>query len=255
MVKSKGVKLGNTIPIIKINLSKLPSIGSGREVGNKKAGVSSVTYTYEGDTIMGVPKGIIEQLNYTLVEGRDRPGDSFSYWRWIKDGDTKYDITQLKIDTAQEDGKLDQTKLKTFISGISQRLALLRTDFNSIKRTFFYGEVPSASGIDLIPIKNALAKPEDDFIEHQFVEKTTTAVSLVQSATQTAASSSVAKVTDTRKELTDKIDKTSTTLQQRLEQEQAKDTLQQQQIREDLQAQITRNDAYYREKYGKPTTT
>lgn len=249
-VKDKSVKLGNTIPIIKIDLAKLPTIGVGRELGNKKAGVSSVTYTYEGEMNMGVPQGIIDQLNYTLVEGIDRPGDTYSYWNWIKDSDTKYSIKQLTVDNVQEDGKFDQKKLTTFLKGVGDRLTLLRSDFNSIKRTFFYGEVPSAGGIDLILIKNATAKPEDDFIVHQYVEKETTTIGVQQSATQTAASSSVAKVDEAKRTLSDKIDRTSTTFQQRLEEEQAKDTFQQQQIRQDLQSQITQNDAYYREKYG-----
>ena len=249
-VKDKSVKLGNTIPIIKIDLAKLPTIGVGRELGNKKAGVSSVTYTYEGEMNNGVPQGIIDQLNYTLVEGIDRPGDTYSYWNWIKDSDTKYSIKQLTVDNVQEDGKFDQKKLTTFLKGVGDRLTLLRSDFKSIKRTFFYGEVPSAGGIDLILIKNATAKPEDDFIVHQYVEKETTTIGVQQSATQTAASSSVAKVDEAKKTLSDKIDRTSTTFQQRLEEEQAKDTFQQQQIRQDLQSQITQNDAYYREKYG-----
>ena len=249
-VKDKSVKLGNTIPIIKIDLAKLPTIGVGRELGNKKAGVSSVTYTYEGEMNMGVPQGIIDQLNYTLVEGIDRPGDTYSYWNWIKDSDTKYSIKQLTVDNVQEDGKFDQKKLTTFLKGVGDRLTLLRSDFKSIKRTFFYGEVPSAGGIDLILIKNATAKPEDDFIVHQYVEKETTTIGVQQSATQTAASSSVAKVDEAKRTLSDKIDRTSTTFQQRLEEEQAKDTFQQQQIRQDLQSQITQNDAYYREKYG-----
>lgn len=253
-VKDKSVKLGNTIPIIKIDLAKLPTIGVGRELSNKKAGVSSVTYTYEGEMNMGVPQGIIDQLNYTLVEGINRPGDTYSYWNWIKDSDTKYSIKQLTVDNVQEDGKFDQKKLTAFLKGVGDRLTLLRSDFKSIKRTFFYGEVPSAGGIDLIPIKNATAKPEDDFIVHQYVEKETTTIGVQQSATQTAASSSVAKVDEAKKTLTDKIDRTSTTLQQQLQEEQAKDTIQQQQIRQDLQSQITRNDAYYREKYGKPDT-
>ena len=249
-VKDKSVKLGNTIPIIKIDLAKLPTIGLGRELGNKKAGVSSVTYTYEGEMNMGVPQGIIDQLNYTLVEGINRPGDTYSYWNWIKDSDTKYSIKQLTVDNVQEDGKFDQKKLTAFLKGVGDRLTLLRSDFKSIKRTFFYGEVPSAGGIDLILIKNATAKPEDDFIVHQYVEKETTTIGVQQSATQTAASSSVAKVDEAKKTLSDKIDRTSTTFQQRLEEEQAKDTFEQQQIRQDLQSQITQNDAYYREKYG-----
>ncbi len=249
-VKDKEVKLGNTIPIIKVNIDKLSSIGEGRKLSNDKAGVESVTYSYDTEKVMGVPKGIVDQLNYTLVESSLRPGDTFSYWDWIDNADTKYNVTQLKIDNAQEDGKLDQKKLKTFISGVDSRLKALRSDFNSIKRTFFYGEVPSASGIKVTKAINQIAQPEDDIIKHQYVEKSSTALGINQSATQTAASSSVAKVEDAKKTLTDRIERTSSNLQAQIAEEQAKDSLQQQQIRQDLQAQITRNDAYYRERYG-----
>lgn len=249
-VKDKEVQLGNTIPIIKIDLAKLLTIGVGRELGNQKAGVKSVTYTYEGEMNDGVPQGIIDQLNYTLVEGINRPGDTYSYWNWIKDSDTKYSIKQLTVENVQEDGKFDQKKLTTFLKGVGDRLTLLRSDFNSIKRTFFYGEVPSAEGINLTLIKNTTAKPEEDFIVHQFVEKVTTTIGVQQSATQTAASSSVAKVEQTKRELNNKIEGTTITLQEQLAQEQAKDSLIQQQIRQDLQSQITQNDAYYRERYG-----
>lgn len=252
-VKDKEVKLGKTIPIIKVNIDKLSTIGEGRRVSNDKAGVESITYSYDTEKVMGVPKGVIDQLNYTLVESSLRPGDTFSYWDWIDNADTKYNVTQLKVDNAQEDGKLDQKKLKAFVSGIDSRLQALRSDFNSIKRTFFYGEIPSASGIKVTKAINQIAQPEDDIVNHQFVEKSTTTIGVTQSATQTAASSSVVKVEETKKALTDKIERTTSNLQAQLAEEQQKDSLQQQQIREDLQSQITRNDAYYREKYGKNT--
>lgn len=252
-VKDKSVKLGNTIPIVKVDISKLKPIGLSRETANKKSGVDSVTYIYEGEEIDGIPKGIINQLNYTLVESIQRPGDSFSYWKWVKDGDSKYNIDTLKIDNAQEDGKFDPKKLKTFITGVNERLKLLRNDFHSLTDTFKLGDTPSAEGIELVRIINASAKPEDDIVSNQYVKKTTTLVGVAQSATQTAVSSSVVKIDNTKKELGDRIDKTTTTLQQQLASEQAKDSIQQQQIREDLQSQITRNDAYYREKYGNQT--
>ena len=187
MVRDKGVKLGSTIPIIKIDLNRLPTIGDSRKLPNSKAGVDSVVYTYQGEEVMGVPKGIIDQLNYTLVEEINRPGDTFDYWKWIKDDNPNYNLAQLNVDTAQEDGKLDKNKLTTFVTTIGERLAALRKDFNSIKRTFFYGEVPSSADAYVDRMKNYTVNPDDDIVVHQYVEKTTTVVNTITPATQKTA--------------------------------------------------------------------
>lgn len=187
MVRDKQVKLGSTIPIIKLDFSRLPTIAATRKDFNTKAGVETSTYIYQSEEIMGVPKGIIEQLNYTMVEGEKRPGDTFSYWKWIKDNNPNYNLKQLNIDTAQEDGKLDKTKLKTFVTTVGERLTALRKDFNSIKRTFFYGEKPASMDAYLLNLKDYSVNPEDDITEHQFVEKTTTVVKTTTPATQQTA--------------------------------------------------------------------
>lgn len=132
--------MGKTIPIIEINTEALGTLGESRDANNRFAAVKSVDYGYETEKVSGIPKGLLEQINYTLKEKGTRPADTFSIWDLGLTGD--YSIEQLKVQTAQDDGSLDKTKLDTFTSGISDRLGILRDDFNSIKEIFYNGKNP-----------------------------------------------------------------------------------------------------------------
>ena len=146
-VKGKSVKLGGTIPIITINVSKLESVGMTRDTLNKNAGVSSVDYIYEGDKRDGIPNNLIRQINFTLDEASLRPGDTFELFDMQLADASVYDTSLLKITTTQEDGKFDKEKLKTFLTDIDRRLGILRTDFNMIQDTFYKGATPTTKGI------------------------------------------------------------------------------------------------------------
>jgi hypothetical protein len=249
-VGEKDVVIGKTIPIIKIDVSKLRDIGVSRELSNSKGGVKEVEYIYDTEKVMGVPKGIIDQINWTLVDGIERPSDGFSYWKWVKDGDTKYSIDSLKIVTAQEDGKFDRGKLSEFLVGIKSRLNLLNKDFNSIKRTFFYGEVPSAEGISLEVLRGVVSKPEDDIINHQYVEKNSSIVSVLPTPSEKGITSTQKKIDSVTEQLTTEIQRQSSQIKEELESAQQSDSVQQQSLREDLNRQISRTEAFYKEKYG-----
>lgn len=132
--------MGKTIPIIEINTEALGSLGDSRDANNRFAAVKSVDYGYETEKVNGIPKGLLDQINYTLKEKGSRPADTFSIWDLGLAGD--YSIEQLKVQTAQEDGSLDQKKLDAFTTGTSERLGILREDFNSIKEIFYNGNVP-----------------------------------------------------------------------------------------------------------------
>lgn len=153
-----GKKIGSSIPIIRIDVSKLVESGNGQDLRIANAGVESVEYIYETELEMGIPIGLINQLNYTLKEGATRPGDSFSLWDMNLGDDTLYSIQALNITTAQEDGKLDTQKLEEFLSQLGTRLGELRKDFNSIKGTFYNGEPPINKG--LIRFTNRVASTE-----------------------------------------------------------------------------------------------
>ena len=146
-VKGKGVKIGGTIPIVTINVNRLESVGTSRDVLNKNAGVSSVDYIYEGDKTEGIPNNLIKQINFTLDESAQRPGDTFELFDMQLADATVYDTSLLKITTTQEDGKFDKEKLKGFLTDIDKRLGILRTDFNMIQDTFYKGVTPTTKGI------------------------------------------------------------------------------------------------------------
>ena len=137
-----GTTMGKTVPIIEVNIAGLEATGSRRDIVNNFAGVKSVDYVYETPTIMGVPEGILEQINYTLDPNTQRPEDAFEIWQMNLIGD--YSIEKLKTDTAQADGKLDKEKLAAFTKGVGERLKLLQKDLNVIKGIFYRGELAEA---------------------------------------------------------------------------------------------------------------
>ena len=186
-----GKTIGSSIPIIKIDVSKLVKSGDAQDQKIANAGVESVEYIYETELEMGIPKGLINQLNYTLKEGVQRPGDSFALWDMNLGDDTLYSIQALNITTAQEDGKLDTAKLREFLGSLGDRLSLLRTDFNSIKETFYNGNPPINKG--LIQIQNRVASTEDtqDSAPRQRVIKETKTIGVVVNASSTEVTSSV----------------------------------------------------------------
>ena len=186
-----GRAIGKSIPIIKIDVSKLVESGNAQDQKIINAGVESVEYIYETELEMGIPKGLINQLNYTLKEGVQRPGDSFSLWDMNLGDDTLYSIQALNITTAQEDGKLDTAKLREFLGALGDRLSLLRKDFNSIKDTFYNGNPPVSKG--LIKFTNRVATTEDtqDSAARQVVIKETEIVGVVVNASSTEVTSSV----------------------------------------------------------------
>ncbi len=153
-----GKPIGSSIPIIKIDVSKLMASGEEQDQKIVNAGVESVEYIYETELEMGIPKGLINQLNYTLKEGALRPGDSFSLWDMNLGDDTLYSIQALNVSTAQEDGKLDTIKLQEFLRSLGDRLTQLRKDFNSIKGTFYNGVPPINKG--KIQVQNRVASTE-----------------------------------------------------------------------------------------------
>ena len=134
--------MGKTVPVIEVNVSNLPATGSRRDISNSFAGVRDVDYIYETPTIDGIPEGILDQINYTIDPATERPMDHFTVWKLGLTAD--YTIEKLITSTAQEDGKLDTAKLQTFLSGLGDRLKLLRKDFNIIKTVFYKGELPEA---------------------------------------------------------------------------------------------------------------
>jgi hypothetical protein len=189
-----GKRIGGSIPIIKIDVSKLVKSGEEQDQKILNAGVESVEYIYETETQMGIPKGLINQLNYTLKEGAQRPGDSYSLWDMNLGDDTLYSIQALNITTAQEDGKLDTAKLQEFLSSLGDRLTELRRDFNGIKETFYNGVPPINKGT--IEFKDRVASTEQtqDFPPRQMVIKETETIRVVGTPNSTTVTQTTTPV-------------------------------------------------------------
>ena len=189
-----GKKIGSSIPIIKIDVSKLMKSGEEQDQKILNAGVESVEYIYETELEMGIPKGLINQLNYTLKEGAQRPGDSYSLWDMNLGDETLYSIQALNVATAQEDGKLDTAKLKEFLGSLGDRLKELRKDFNSIKDTFYNGVPPINKG--KIQFQNRVASTEQtqDFPPRQMVIKETETIRVVGTPNSTTVTETATPV-------------------------------------------------------------
>ena len=140
-IKGKETIVGQTLPILKVDLSNLNEVAQKRNQIGNYAGVADVLYTHQTPTVKGIPQGVIDQLNYTLVQDIERPSDKFSIWDLGLEAD--YSLETLKIETQQGDKVLDKTKLKKFLAGVADKLALLRKDFNTIKGIYYRGLAPT----------------------------------------------------------------------------------------------------------------
>jgi hypothetical protein len=154
----EGKMMGGGIPILSINTTALALKGEERDLKNRNAGVDSVDYLYEGELVNGIPKSLLNQINYFLNENKDTPpADVFTLWNWKFAGD--YSVDVLVTATKQKDNFLDRAKLTEFLGGVSQRLRLLREDFNAIKYVFFNATTPPNNGYTTV---SRVASAEED---------------------------------------------------------------------------------------------
>lgn len=169
-VKEIIVKTGKTVPIIEVKTEGLVQKISEQDRLVPFAGVSGVDFLTETELVDGIPKGLIQQIDYTLTEEGQRPADRFLLSDLNLGAD--YSIDQLKVDTAQEDGTLNQDKLKTFLTEINARLKVLREDFNNIKRIHYLGQQPTGSSLTTTEwIQVASAEESDPTEGEQLVIK------------------------------------------------------------------------------------
>jgi len=217
MVKDKEVKVGKTIPIIEITINNLSTIGDERDIRNRNAGIASVDYIYEGEKLDGVPKGLIDQINYTLSPDIDRPMDKFSVYALELGDDTSvYNILPLNVSTAQVDGILDKVKLETFLSDIKSRLKILNEDFNMIKGVFLEGKEPSTLGRVNLELK-AETNPKEETTQIVYKYSTTTGVqSTPQQTTAELTTTTSTKLAQQNQSLTEQIQSTGQRLQRDL---------------------------------------
>ncbi len=169
----KGAQIGKSIPIIRLDASKLAPLATQQDAQNDKAGVRDATYVFEGDTLDGtIPSLLIEQINYTLLPNVTRPIDNFDLWNIQLAGD--YSIESLVVETAQSGSRVDLDKLAKLMSGVNERVQILRDDFNIIKDVYYNGKIPPNSGwtnVSKLAENDTTPNPESEVNEEQVVFK------------------------------------------------------------------------------------
>ena len=149
-VKDKEVIVGKTVKIIELNVNNLTDIMASRDTLNLNAGAVDVIYGPETNKVDGVPKGLIDQINYTLDKVSERPMDEYSIFDFYTMVDYKnnekashYKITPLLVQTQQADTIFDPAKLREYLIEIGNKLKLLENDFNLIQDIFYEAKLPN----------------------------------------------------------------------------------------------------------------
>ena len=192
-VKGKKVTIGKTVKIIELDIEKLNTAIQEREFMNRKSGVISVRYTNDETTLIeGIPKKLIDQINYTLDKASDRPSDRFEvvdYFKMVdKEINPYYTIKPIRTVTDQQKTIFDPKKLATFIVELSDQLAKLKQDFNTIQETFFKGIIPTPNTYGVL-IQDKVAKPDvdDPDTDHSVKTNTSELISVEPTPLQTIA--------------------------------------------------------------------
>ena len=181
-VKDKEVIIGKTVKIIELDVVSLQKTIQDREFMNRQSGVVGIEYTTDTkDSIDGIPKKLIDQINYTLDKESGRPSDKFEvvdYEKMVdKELNPHYTFVPIAIVTDQEKTIFDPLKLQTFLIELSDQLSLLRRDFNTIQSTFFTGSIPTPNLYGIIQ-KDLIAQSDvDDDTTHSI--KTTESSTLI----------------------------------------------------------------------------
>ena len=149
-VKDKQVIVGKTVKIIELNVDNLTTIMASRDEANTNAGVTDVVYGPETKLVDGIPKGLIDQINYTLDKESERPSDEYSIFDFYSmvdwNNNTKaehYKITPLLVQTQQADTIFEPAKLREYLTEVGDKLKLLENDFNLIQDIFYEAKLPN----------------------------------------------------------------------------------------------------------------
>ena len=253
--KLKGASIGKSIPIIKINDSKLAGLSSTQEDKCKKAGVKKLIWPQDRNRA-----NLLQQIDWTLGDIQ-KPYDEFS----VSDLNLKgnYTIEGLKIIPLDKDKKIDEALLKSNLKSINDRLAELRNDLNNIKDTYYNGIIPNSSTTDYRIISStASVNDEKSEPNKQVVFKK----SLIQSKEGERTNQSITQAQDEAAKIQTEADNKAKTLQQKIDEQaavidqaQKGDRIAQEELRKslkDAQSSINSTRSYAEEqaaKYGKGT--
>lgn len=175
-VSGLSTKMGNAVPIIRVDISDLQGLAAGQEFVLRTAGVTEVDWPY--DDPGPVPEGVLKQINWTIAAGAERPADR---WRLSDLGlEADYSYATLKIAPPGEGGRIDYTGIGEIVKRVSERLADLRVDFNRIGDMYFDGVLPEGVGESdlIISAITEVPPPQGPDPNRQRVRKETRLVSV-----------------------------------------------------------------------------
>ena len=224
-VKDKEVVIGKTIKIIELDILFLQQTIDSRDFMNRQSGVVDIEYTNEGkELIEGIPQKLIDQINYTLDKGSGRPSDKFEVVDYFKMVDVKnnpnashYTIVPLRKENDQEETVFIPNKLRTFLIELDDQLNLLRRDFNTIKKTFFDGTIPTPNLYGVIQ-EDMIARTDTDDLDSRHTSRTTESSDII-SIEDSPAKQLKSEIEKTKIDLEDSIAETNEGVRRKIEEQ------------------------------------
>jgi hypothetical protein len=224
-VKDKVVVIGKTIKIIELDILFLQQTIDSRDFMNRQSGVVDIEYTNEGkELIEGIPQKLIDQINYTLDKGSGRPSDKFEVVDYFKMVDVKnnpnashYTIVPLREENDQEETVFLPKKLRTFLIELDEQLNLLRRDFNTIKKTFFDGTIPTPNLYGVIQ-EDMIARTDTDDLDSRHTSRMTESSDII-SIEDSPAKQLKSEIQKNKIDLEDSIAETNEGVRRRIEEQ------------------------------------
>jgi hypothetical protein len=141
---SGSVEIGNSIPIIELDLEAIKETADIESIMLPFAGVKDTKWIYDRDNVddpaIPISRKLIQQLNYSLTNNTERPEDAWELWDLNLAAN--YTIQQVPILSPTTDkAVVDKTLLTKNLEEIQKRVIALRKDFNDIKRIYYTGQV------------------------------------------------------------------------------------------------------------------
>lgn len=208
-----GVSIGKSIPIIRIDDTKLESLSVIQSDKCKKAGVMKLIFPMDRNRA-----NLLQQIDWTFGDFL-KPFDEFSVSDLTLKGN--YSITNIPIVPLDSDKKIDEGVLSSNLKVINDRLAELREDLNTIKNVFYNGILPNGSTSDYRLISSISSiNDESEEPNRQVVFKKSLIVSKDVERTNASIDESIAKTdklseeaSEREKTLQSKIDEQSDQLE------------------------------------------
>ena len=201
-------KMGKSIPIVKIDDTKLEELSLIQLNKAKKAGVKSIKWGYEEER-----GGVIEQIDWTLGASL-KPLDEFvTYDLNLKDSNS---LEGYKIIPLDGDKKIDETLLKSNLTAISKRLALIQADTNTIKELYYNGKASEGS---TTPHKILTSTTSIDDERNEPVKQVIIKTTFLQSVNDTIGNQAIDKAKEDSDVVAKAVEENSKTLQQKIDEQ------------------------------------